>query len=219
MRHILDNFFFVAQGIPLTLCLLGGSLLIGIVLGTLLSILQYNNMGCFFISRYVSFIRGTPLMLQLSFIYFTFPGLFGIKLSILAAGVVSFGLNSAAYMAEILRAGIENIPKGQFEASKTLGIPTYFMWRDIVVPQVVKNILPGLINEVISLLKETSLIGVISGMDIMRMAQTLGASQFTYFMPLCIAAFYYYAFVLFIEFVGKVIENKNKKYTMGQKFV
>jgi polar amino acid transport system permease protein len=116
-------------------------------------------------------------------------------------------LNSSAYIAEILRAGIESVPKGQFEAAKTLEVPNYYIWKDIILPQVMRNIFPSLINEVIALLKETALIGTISGMDLMRMAQTLGAEQFTYFMPLCIAAAYYYVLVLIIEYAGKIVEK------------
>jgi len=81
------------------------------------------------------------------------------------------------------------------------------MWKDIILPQVIRNIFPSLINEIIALLKETALIGTISGMDIMRLAQILGAEQFTYFAPLCIAAAYYYPLVLVIEYVGKYIEK------------
>ena len=209
MEKIFQDFLFIGQGLGLTLQLLFGGLSMGIIIGLILSILQYNKISCFFISRYISFFRGTPLILQLSFIYFTSPSLFGIKCSIVVAGILSFGLNSAAYIAEILRSGIENIPKGQFEASQTLKIPQYYMWKDIILPQVMRNILPSLINEVISLLKETALIGTISGMDIMRMAQTLGAEQFTYFTPLCIAAGYYYMLVLLVEGIGKYIEKKN----------
>jgi polar amino acid transport system permease protein len=207
VAELMKDIIFVGQGIFLTLELLVGGLFLGMVLGTLLSILRYNHIACFFVRKWVSILRGTPLLLQLSFIYFTTPGLFGIEISVLCAGIVAFGLNSSAYIAEILRAGIESVPKGQFEAAKTLEVPNYYIWKDIILPQVMRNIFPSLINEVIALLKETALIGTISGMDLMRMAQTLGAEQFTYFMPLCIAAAYYYVLVLIIEYAGKIVEK------------
>lgn len=210
MDTLFNDILFIGSGLVLTLKLLLGSLFLGLILGALLSILYYNNIGCFFVTRYVSLLRGTPLMLQLSLIYFTAPSLVGFKLSVLSAGIVAFGLNSGAYMAEIFRAGINSVPKGQFEAAKTLDIPTFPMWRDLILPQVIKNILPSFINEIISLLKETSLIGIISGMDIMRMAQILGSVKFTYFMPICIAACYYYSLVLLIESLGSYIEKKQK---------
>ena len=207
MEQLIKDILFIGQGLALTLKLLIGGLFIGVLLGIILSILQYNKIANFIITRYVSLLRGTPLILQLSLIYFTAPTIIGIKLDVLTAGIIAFGVNSSAYIAEILRAGIESIPKGQFEAAKTLEIPQYQMWKDIILPQVIRNIFPSLINEIIALLKETALIGTISGMDIMRLAQILGAEQFTYFAPLCIAAAYYYMLVLVIEYVGKYIEK------------
>ncbi len=198
---------FIGSGIVLTLQLLVGGISIGLALGTILSILRYNGIGTAVINRFISILRGTPLILQLSLIYFATPGLLGIKLSIVGAGLIAFGLNSSAYMAEILRSGIENIPKGQFEAAKTLQIPSFYMWKDIILPQVIKNLLPALTSEVIALLKETALISTIGGMDIMRKSQMVAAEQFTYFLPLCMAGAYYYGMVLLIEYIGQKIEK------------
>ncbi len=207
MEQLIKDVLFIGQGLVLTLKLLIGGLSIGLTLGIILSILQYNKIANCIIAKYVSLLRGTPLILQLSLIYFTAPTIIGIKLDVLTAGIIAFGVNSSAYIAEILRAGIESIPKGQFEAAKTLEIPQYAMWKDIILPQVIRNIFPSLINEVITLLKETALIGTISGMDIMRLSQILGAEHFTYFRPLCIAAAYYYLLVVIIEYLGKYIEK------------
>lgn len=207
MEELKQNLLFIGQGTVLTLELLAGGMLIGILLGTILAILRYNGMAKLLINRFVSIIRGTPLILQLSFIYFAVPGLLGLRPDILVAGILTFGLNSSAYIAEILRSGIESLPKGQFEAAKTLQIPTFYLWKDIILPQVIKNILPALINEMIALLKETALISTIGGMDLMRKAQSIAAEQFTYFLPLCIAGCYYYALVLLIEYLGKKIEQ------------
>ena len=129
-----------------------------------------------------------------------------ISLSITSAGIIAFGLNSSAYVAEIFRAGIANIPEGQFEAAKTLHISKYFMWKDIILPQVLRNILPAMINEVVSLLKETALISTIGGVDIMCASQNVAAQNYDFFMPLCIAGLYYYILVLIIEFCGKKLE-------------
>lgn len=206
MEVFLSNALFIAKGILLTGQLLGGGLVIGAVFGLMLAIAQYKGIAAPVVHRTVSIIRGTPLILQLAVIYFVIPGLTGLKLDILAAGIITFGFNSSAYIAEILRAGIDSIPKGQFEASRTLKIPSYYMWKDIIFPQVIKNILPAMLNEIISLLKETAIIATIGGMDIMRSAQTVAAEQFTYFLPLCIAGSYYYGLVLLIEYIGKRIE-------------
>jgi len=213
MMELLQNVGFVGQGIVLTIALLSGGIIIGMLFGTAFAILRYKGIATTIIHRFISVTRGTPLILQLSFIYFAIPGLLGIKPDILTAGIFTFGLNSSAYIAEILRAGIESIPKGQFEAAKTLEIPTYYLWKDIILPQVFKNILPALINEMIALLKETALISTIGGMDLMRKAQSIAAEQFTYFLPLCIAGAYYYCLVLCIECVGKKVEQRGQYVT------
>lgn len=207
MDKLISYIFFIGSGVAFTLGLLIGGLLLGLTLGITLSVLRYNKVCAGLINLVISIVRGTPLILQLSLVYFSAPSLIGIRLDILSAGILTFGFNSSAYIAEIVRAGIQSLPQGQFEAAKTLEIPSFYMWKDIILPQVIQNILPAMVGEVIALLKETALIATIGGMDIMRSAQTLAAEQFTYFMPLCIAGFYYYTLVLLIEFVGKKIEQ------------
>ncbi|MBL7481459.1 amino acid ABC transporter permease [Legionella bononiensis] len=205
MEQISEYILYIDSGMVLTLKLLAGGLLTGLVLGTVLAILRYNGIGKGLITQFISVIRGTPVILQLSFVYFSIPGLTGFRPDILAAGILTFGLNSSAYIAEILRAGIEHLPKGQFEAAATLNVSNFYLWKDIILPQVINNILPALINETIALTKETALISTIGGMDLMRKAQSAASEHFTYFLPLCIAGCYYYALVLLIEFLGKRI--------------
>lgn len=204
---LFDTFLFIGEGVGLTLLLTFAGLAIGALLGAGLAILRTAGVGAWFIARFISLIRGTPLLLQLSFFYFAIPGLLGIKLSVIGAGVIAFGLNSSAYMAEILRAGIESIPRGQFEAARTLRIPKFLMWKDILLPQVLRNVLPALIGEVISLLKETALISTLGGMDILRRSSAVAAVEFTYFGPLCIAGLYYYLLVLAVEYAGRKLEQ------------
>lgn len=201
---------FICGGIIVTLQLLIGAITIGVIVGTLFAVLRYNSIASIFIRCIISIIRGTPLLLQLSFIYFSIPTIIGVKLSVVAAGILTFGFNSSAYVAEILRSGINSVPMGQFEAAKTLHIPNYYMWKDIILPQVIKNVLPSLVSEVITLIKETALIATIGGMDIMRRAQMLAAEHFTYFGPLCVAALYYYVLILIAECIGRKIEKKIK---------
>ncbi|MDR3285386.1 MAG: amino acid ABC transporter permease [Holosporales bacterium] len=206
MTDIIYYFSHIGVGIVLTLKLLAGSLIIGILFGTLLAVLRYNSgIGRILINGLISVIRGTPLILQLSLIYFTAPYIIGLKLSVISAGIIAFGLNSSAYVAEIIRAGIESLPKGQFEAAKTLAIPNFYMWKDIILPQVFVNIFPALINEIIALLKETAIISIIGGMDIMRSSQVIAAERYEYFLPLCIAGLYYYGLVLIIEWIAKKV--------------
>ncbi len=204
---LLENALFIGKGIVLTLELMVGGMLMGLILGTVLAICKYHHWCVGLINRYISIARGTPLILQLSFFYFAIPNALNIKLSVLGAGIITLGLNSSAYIAEILRAGIESLPKGQFEAAQTMQIPTWFMWKDIIFPQVIRNVFPALVNEFITLLKETALISMLGGMDLMRRAQSIAAEQYTYFAPICIAGVYYYVLILLIEYMGKKIEQ------------
>ncbi|MDR1375551.1 MAG: amino acid ABC transporter permease [Holosporaceae bacterium] len=208
MDTVISNCIYLGKGLIFTLELTMGSIAVGLALGVFLSVLRHCRICVSLVRGWSSIIRGTPLILQLSIIYFSIPNLIGVRMNILSAGIIAFGLNSSAYVAEILRSGIESLPKGQFEAARTLGIPTFYMWRDIILPQVAMNILPTLVNEVIALLKETTLISIIGGMDIMRRSQIVAAEQFEYFMPLCIAGVYYYCLAMLIEFIGEKIERK-----------
>lgn len=224
MAAIINSITFIGTGIFMTLGLLFGGLVLGLVLGLILAVLRYlnsnqnftnhkkptykNKIILFIVVRFISIVRGTPLILQLSLVYFCVPDLLGIRLNVLETGIVTFGINSSAYIAEILRSGIENLPKGQFEAAKTLQIPNCYMWKDIILPQVITNILPSLISEIITLLKETALISTLGGLDLMRRAQMVAAEKFTYFFPIITAGIYYYLLILLIEFIGKKIEQK-----------
>jgi polar amino acid transport system permease protein len=157
MNNLLESFIYIGSGLLLTLELLIGGMILSVITGTLIAVLRYNHVLPRVWISYISLIRGTPIILQLSFIYFAVPTAFGLRLDIVLAGILTFGLNSSAYISEILRAGIENLPQGQFEAARTLQIPSYYMWKDIILPQVVRNIGPGMVNETISLMKETAL--------------------------------------------------------------
>lgn len=210
LEQLVYDIVFIGKGIVLTLQLLAGGSAIGFFFGILFAILRYKGILPSIINLLISIIRRTPLILQLSLLYYTAPGALGLELSIAQAGIVAFGFNSSAYFAEIFKAGIESLPKGQFEAARTLKIPTFYIWKDIILPQVMRNIFPVLINQLISLLKETALIIAIGGMDIMRSARTIAAEQFTYFIPLFVAGCYYYLIVILIEYISKKIEKKIK---------
>lgn len=204
---MIENFshyaLFIAGGLRLTLTLTFFSLLVGLTGGVVFSTLRYQYWLRFIIDGFVSILRGTPMILQLTFFFFVIPGC-----GILTAGICTLGLNSSAYVAEILRGGIESLPKGQFEAAKTLRIPTWLMWKDIVLPQVFRYELPTLINECITILKDTSLISTLGGMDLMQQSKTLSSEKFDYFGPLCVAGLYYYLLVLAVTYAGKWAEKR-----------
>jgi polar amino acid transport system permease protein len=208
MHEVLHDFIYIGNGLLVTAKLVASSITIGLLLGSIIAVLRYNKILLPLVNSWVSIVRGTPVVLQLSIVYFSFPQLFNIQLTAMSAGILTFSLNSSAYIAEIFRAGISTIPKGQFEVAKALEISPYYMWKDLILPQVFRNTMPALINEIIALLKETAIIGMISIADISRTAQVLAAEKFTYFGPLLIAGFYYYFLVLIIEWVGRIIEKR-----------
>lgn len=199
---------YIVQGIGITLLYTLVSLLGGSLLGITLALLRFYKIGSPLINSLISFLRGTPLLVQLTLIYFVLPHLLGISIPIIVAGIIAFSLNSSAYIAEIIKAGLNSVDKGQFEVSKALGIPPYLMWKDIILPQAIKTILPALINEAISLLKETALISTLGEQDIMRRAQLVAAEHYTYITPLCIAAVCYYGLTFLLENLAKIVEKR-----------
>lgn len=199
---------FIAQGVGVTLVYTVTSFLLGLGGGGSLAILRYYHKGRWLVDGCVSVIRGTPLMLQLSLFYFCIPQWTGMRLSLFQAGILAFGLNSTAYITEILRGGIQSLPKGQFEVARALGIPRWLMWRDIIMPQLMGRTFPALVNEGIALLKETAIISTLGEMDIMRRAQSVSAQSFDYLTPLVLAGLCYYVLVLSIERGGAYLEKR-----------
>jgi len=155
-------------------------------------------------SLYLTIIRGTPVMLQLLIIY---AGVFVSMTDGTLAAVVGFGINSGAYVAEIIRAGIQSIGKGQTEAGRSLGLTSAMTMRLIVLPQAIRNILPALFNEFITLLKETSVAGYIAVGEIVKMANNIKTKVYT-IMPLIITAVFYMVLVIGLEQVQKAIERR-----------
>lgn len=207
-----STLIYIAGGIIVTLQYTLISVTLGFILGALLALSKISHIKLLnlFSTAYTSVFRGTPLLIQLSLIYFAIPTITGYQMSVFVAGIIAFSLNSAAYVSEIIRAGIESIDKGQFEAAKALGIPYPYMMKDIILPQALKNILPALVNEAVNLLKESAIISVIGGADLMRRAQTVAAEQYSYFGPLLIASAFYYILVMLFSYFAKILENKLK---------
>lgn len=157
---------------------------------------------------YISVFRGTPLLVQLMLIYFATPQLTGYNITALQAGVLSFGLNSAAYISEALRGGILSVDKGQWEAALSLGVPKHRFIRDVILPQAIKNTFPALINESIALLKDSSLVSVIGVADTLRWADLIQAKTFRAFEAFIVAAAVYYVLVMILTFIGAYFEKK-----------
>ena len=166
------------------------------------------------IKGYISIMRGTPLMLQLMVVYFGPYFIFGIRISMgysLIAVFIAFSINYAAYFAEIYRGVIESISAGQYEAAKILGYSKAQTFFRIILPQVIKRILPSVTNEVITLVKDTSLAFVVAVSEMFTIAKQIASAQTT-MMPFVIAAVFYFVFNLLVAIVMDKIEKKLNYY-------
>lgn len=162
------------------------------------------------VKGYISIMRGTPLMLQLMVVYFGPYYLFGIKISNsyrLWAAFIGFVINYAAYFAEIYRSGIQSMPSGQYEAAKLLGYSKAQTFFRIILPQVIKRILPSVTNEIITLVKDTSLAFTISVLEMFAIAKALASSQ-TSLIPFVAAGLFYYIFNLVVAMIMEYAEKK-----------
>lgn len=201
---------YILEGIPITLAYTSVSLFFGFVMGAFLALFKVGDIKPlnWFAAIYTSVFRGTPLILQLSLIYFATPQLVGYDISAWQAGILTFSMNSAAYISEIIRGGIQAVDKGQMEAALSLGLSYPTIMKDIILPQAIRNILPSLVNESIDLLKESALISVIGGADILRRATVVANEKYIYFEPLIVAGLLYYIMVMILATGAKLLERK-----------
>ncbi|WP_409300949.1 amino acid ABC transporter permease [Peribacillus sp. SCS-155] len=208
--RIVPSIPFILNGIWVTLLFVIVSAFLGLIIGTILSLFKISHVKVlnWFAEAYTSIFRGTPLLLQLMLIYFATPQLTGYDIPAFLAGILAFGLNSGAYISEIIRAGIQAVDRGQREAAEALAIPYKPMMKDIIFPQALKNILPALLNELITLTKESALVSTIGFLDIMRRAQVVSANTYTAFEPLILAGLIYYVMVMALTILGRRVERR-----------
>ena len=186
------------------------TIVLAIPLGILLAFCRVSSFKILrnVVAAYVYVLRGTPLMLQLLFVYFGLPFIpvIGIRLDDFPAAVLAFVLNYGAYFCEIFRAGLQAIPKGQFEAAKTLGMNYMQTMKRIILPQVFKIILPPVSNETITLVKDTSLIYVLAMNDLLRTTRNLVQRDFN-IMPFVVAAVFYLVMTLILTYGFNKLEK------------
>ena len=205
----------LAQGATVTLKLFVITLLLAVPLGLVLALARVSRSAplAMAVNGYIWLMRGTPLMLQMLFIYFALPfvPVIGIRLPDFPAAILAFTLNYAAYFAEIFRAGIQSVDRGQYEAAKVLGMSYGQTMRRIVLPQVVKRILPPMSNETITLVKDTSLIYVLALNDLLRAARGIVQRDFT-ITPFVVAAGFYLVMTLVLTWIFQYLEKRHAKY-------
>ncbi|RIW31839.1 amino acid ABC transporter permease [Bacillus salacetis] len=211
--QIVPSIPFILNGVWVTLLFVLVSGIVGFIIGTILSLFKIGRVKVlkWVADAYTSIFRGTPLILQLMLIYFATPQLTGYDIPPFLAGMLAFGLNSGAYISEIIRAGIQAVDKGQKEAAEALAIPYRPMMKDIILPQALKNILPALMNEYITLTKESAIVSTIGFLDIMRRSQIVSANTYTAFEPLIFAGVIYYVLVMCLTLLGKKLERRLRR--------
>lgn len=204
-------YLFFINGVKFTIFLAFFTVLIGFVLGILLALMRLSNKKILNIisAAYVEFIRGTPILVQLYIVFYGLPHI-GITLPDSIAGIIALSVNSAAYIAEIVRAGIQAVDKGQMEAARSLGMPHSMGMRFIIIPQAVKNILPALGNEFITVIKESSIASIIGIHELMYNADTVRGNIFRPFEPLIVAAIMYFILTFSLSKLVGVFERRMK---------
>ena len=215
MDYILSIIGPLAEGSLVTLKLFFITLSLALPLGLALALIRISNnrAASHAVNGYIWLMRGTPLMLQLLFVYYALPFLpvVGIRLPDFPAAILAFTLNYAAYFAEIFRAGIQSIDRGQYEGARVLGFSYGQTMRRIVLPQVIKRILPPMSNETITLVKDTSLIYVLALNDLLRAARGIVQRDFT-ITPFIVAAGFYLLMTLVLTWFFQRLEKRHAVY-------
>lgn len=208
----------VLTGLKNTILIAVIGLIIGIVLGTLIAtvkvvpktnpVIKTLDKFCGF---YVSVFRGTPMVVQLLVFYYVIMPILGMHLNSVTVSCVVFGMNSGAYVSEIMRAGILSVDPGQMEGGRSVGLSYGTTMVKIIIPQAVKNILPTLGNEFISLIKETSVVSFVGAMDLYVAFNRIGSNNYEFMVPYLVMAAIYIVLVLIISMLIKLMERSLRK--------
>lgn len=207
----------IGNGLLTTLIVSIGAAAVGLILGTLVAIVRIQPKSKKWLvpqvicNVYTTIVRGTPMALQLFIMAFVIFAIRGFPMEITA--IIAFGINSGAYVSENIRAGLLSVDKGQTEASRALGMGTGFTMLKIVIPQGMKNVIPAIGNELIALIKETSIVSMIGMVDLTAVAKIIGSGQnlATYLAPMIVVALFYLAIVYLLALCIKLIERRLRK--------
>ena len=208
----------VLEGLQNTLLIAVCGLLIGIAIGTLIATVRvvpkYKRLPRILngiCSFYVGLFRGTPIVVQLLVSYYVLLPLFGVRMTGVQVSMMVFGLNSGAYISEIMRSGIQSVDPGQLEAGRAVGLGFAPAMLKIVIPQAVKNILPTLGNEFIALIKETSVVSFVGAADLYVAFSYIGSNSYEFMVPYLVMAAIYIVLVMLISMLIKIMERSLKK--------
>ena len=213
-----DGYLKVLEGLQNTLLIAVLGLIIGILIGTVIAIVRVlpkykvlprvlNGIAAF----YVGAFRGTPIVVQLLIFYYVLFPLLGMRISGLNVSILVFGLNSGAYISEIMRSGILSVDHGQMEAGRAVGLSFWTTMVRIVIPQAIKNILPTLGNEFVALIKETSVVSFVGATDLYKAFNSIGSNSYEFMVPYLAMALIYIVLVLLISVGIKYMERSLRK--------
>ena len=210
-----EGYKLLLEGLKNTALIAVFGLLIGLAIGSLIAVVKLAPVkgAAFAVLKgignvYVAVFRGTPIVVQLLLTHYVLFPLLGINLSPLTEGIITFGMNSGAYVSEIMRSGILSVDVGQTEAGRCMGLSYSKTMLKIVLPQAIQNILPTLGNEFISLIKETSVVSFITVTDIYKAFQSIANSTYEYVVPYLMLALVYLVLVLLITCLVKLLERR-----------
>lgn len=182
----------LTQGLLVTLQATLGGAVLAFVLGLFVALLRRSRRS--YISRPVGaiseFIRSTPLLVQLFVLYYVMPD-FGVRMTALMTGIIGLGVHYASYTSEVYRAGIDGVPKGQWEAAIALNLPRHWTWISVILPQAVRRSLPALGNYLVAIFKESPQLSIITVVDVIGLARELGSERFRYLEPMTIAGLFF----------------------------
>lgn len=213
LDYILNSSIAILKGFKVTYGLFFSTLIFSLPLGLLVALARISRYRILQVvtGTYIWLLRGTPLLLQVFFVYFGLPAL-GLTLNNMTAAILAFALNYAAYFAEIFRSGIQSINKGQYESADVLGLTYAQTMRRIIIPQMVKRVLPPVSNEVITLVKDTALVFGIGLLDVLRTAQIIVTRDFD-ITAFIIAAVFYLLNTAILTFIFRKLEQRYSYYT------
>lgn len=205
-----DSLPSLFSGLSVTLKITAISICLATTLGLLFGLMSISTSKILRLiaTIYIDIIRGTPLIVQAFFIYFGLPSAFALKMSAITAGIVTIGANAGAYMSEIFRGGILAVDKGQFEASRSLGLSYRQAMQKVILPQAIRNMIPAIINQFIISLKDTSLLTVIGIRELTQSGEIIVASTYKAFQIWTIVGAFYLIIITIISYTSRYIERK-----------
>lgn len=213
-----NGYKVMLEGLKNTVIIAVVGLIIGALIGTVIAAVRvmpkYKRLPRIlngFCSVYVSFFRGTPIVVQLLLLYYVLLPLLGVNMPSVSVAVIVFGLNSGAYISEIMRGGILSVDPGQMEGGRSLGLSFSVSMIKIVIPQAIKNILPTMGNEFITLIKETSVVSFIGATDLYKAFNNIGTNTYEFMVPYIAMALVYIVLVLIISMLVKIMERSLRK--------